>query len=96
VLNSDETTDNSDIAVRSILPDEVPQPERDRKDIQVPTGFGGANRTEFNLRRGPHTQDFLDLSSNVAYTDLQKDNLQTLNIEKVVDLKQVKAVIPNK
>lgn len=75
MLGFDETTDSSDIAVRSILPDEVPQPERDRKDMTVPTGYGGPNRTEFNLRRGTHTQDFLDLNSNVAATDLRKDNL---------------------
>lgn len=33
VLHLDDTTNESDIAVRSILPDEVPQPDVEKRDI---------------------------------------------------------------
>jgi hypothetical protein len=36
VLHLDESTDESDIAVRSILPDEVPQPDIGRRDVTLP------------------------------------------------------------
>lgn len=36
VIHADDTTDESDIAVRSILPSEVPQPELERRDVASP------------------------------------------------------------
>jgi hypothetical protein len=36
VIQIDDSTDESDIAVRSILSDEVPHPEVERRDISAP------------------------------------------------------------
>jgi hypothetical protein len=32
----EDTTDESDLALRSILPEELPQPEKERKEVKAP------------------------------------------------------------
>jgi hypothetical protein len=55
-----------------------------------------ASRTDFRIASGAPAHDILDLQSNVAGTDLVRDALTQLEIERKVDLKPVRAVIHNK
>ena len=107
-LHNEQESDTTDVALRSLLPEEIPQEERERRGVGVPdneddygnyddpnNGRGGPNGAKFRdyRRRG----DRLDLNSNLANTSLtNRDQLNKLNIEKQLDLKQQKTVVPKK
>lgn len=106
VLHLDDTTESSDIAVRSILPDDVPQPEVERRDISaIPNGpsssskkdkVGGANRVGMMPTKSAPAPDVLDLTSNPVYTEMPRYNDEPLDIEKVIDLNPKKTLLPKK
>lgn len=74
VLHLDDTTESSDIAVQSILPDDVPQPEPEKRYISaIPDGpsssskkdkVGGANRVGMMPTKSAPAPDALDLNSS--------------------------------
>ena len=77
-MHLDDSTDESDIAVRSILPDDVPQPEVERRPVAAPESnpnigkVGSGNRAQFMVGHGAPANDQLDLNSNPVWTDVQR------------------------
>ena len=115
-LYNETESDTTDVALRTLLPEEIPQEQRERRggvgvpdnddeyengdvypgNAGYPGGRGDPNGGRFKdyRRKGG---DKLDLNSNLANTSLtNRDQLNKLNIEKQVELKQVKTQVPRK
>ena len=111
-VHFDSGSDSTDIALRSLLPEEIPQDEREKQRVGLPDnddfgngdgnggngGYGGpANASDAARFRNYRNRDKLDLNSNLANNSLSnRDQLNKLNIEKQVELKQVKTMVPRK
>ena len=95
-LQLDDSTDESEIAIASILPDDVPAPESDRRNVNAPRGPGVFGQVFVNPDRAQATNDSMGLNSNLVGTYLPMDDDEELEIERVVDLKKKKAKIPKK
>ena len=106
VLHSHVEDDSTDIALRSLLPDEIPQPQHEKRNVGAPdneddlrneTGSGAAaHRISDAAFRKMQARDRLDLTSKLAATSLSKDEMNKLQIEKQVQLRTVKQMIPKK
>jgi hypothetical protein len=57
---------------------------------------GGASRANLMGGQGAPANDHMDLNSNPVWTDVQRYEEDPLNIEKVVDLKPKKTMVPRK
>ena len=84
VIISDEGSDSTDIALRSLLPDEIPHPEAQKVNRLSPE-IQDEPRNDSNMpfnRNNPEqyrqVRDRLDLTSKLANTDLSKDQLSKL------------------
>ena len=90
------------------MPEEIPQEERERRGVGLadnqddygnndPNGYGGQGGPNGARFRDYRKKDRMDLNSNLADKSLtNRDQLNKLNIEKQVELKQTKTNVPRK
>jgi len=82
----------------------MPRPEVERPMVPLPQmdgvgkagKVGSASRVQMIGDQGAPANDRLDLNSNPVWTDVQRYEEDPLNIEKVVDLKPKKTMVPRK
>jgi hypothetical protein len=106
IIHQQEENDSTDIALRSLLPDEIPQAENERRNVGAPQheddlnndsdAGAGSRKISESAFRHMQNRDRLDLTSKLAATSLSKDEFNKLDIEKQVEIKQIKKMVPKK